>query len=557
MSFDLVIKGARVVDGTGRPSFISDVGITGDTITMVGRISDCEGAQVIDAAGKVVCPGFIEIHTHYDPQICWDRTASPAAEHGVTTVVIGNCGLSLAPIRSGFGARVTQMFNKIEDIDPEFFDAAVPYSWSSFGEYLDFIRHDLGVNVAANVGHSILRHFVMGDDAQKRAATDSEIEKMCDCLEEAVRSGAFGITMSYEHLTDENNQSMASGFADKKERAALARRLVECGRHFIQISMDFTDLEHKLQQYDELADISLESGACMSALALMDLSLDRNQWKVEIDKLDELRDRGAKVYGQTMTRPLDFTFQLDKANSVFYGSRFWGDVMVKPIEERKQLLRDPANWPDLHAGLLEYFAGHDGFGPVRVLHVHCDENRKYLGRTLGEIGEEEGTNSSVAMIQIALRDDLKTLFDFTGEVHGDVNVVCQIMDHPMVQIGGSDAGAHVKQFAGEGDSTYVLGYLVRDLGKFTLERAVQRMSGDLARDLGLSRRGTIMPGNFADLVVFDPEKVNRGDTIMVHDLPGEGERFIRHSSGVEKTIVNGQIFFDRGDYTEARAGRIV
>jgi N-acyl-D-aspartate/D-glutamate deacylase len=333
--------------------------------------------------------------------------------------------------------------------------------------------------------------------------------------------------------------------------------MVECGRHFIQISMDFTNIKHKLEQYDELADISLETGACMSALALMDLSLNRNQWRIELEKLDEIQKRGAKVYGQTMTRPLDYTFQLDKANSVFYGTRVWGDVMVKPIPERKRLLADPALWPDLHAGLLEYYKGHDGHGPVRVAHVYAEENKHYLGRTLGDIGREEGSNSTVAMIKIALRDDLKTLFDFSGEIHGDPNIVSQIMDHPMVQIGGSDAGAHVKQFAGEGDSTYVLGHLVRDLKKFSLERAVQRMSGDLARDLGLTRRGTIMAGNYADLVVFDPATVDRGETVLVRDLPGGGERFVRPSIGVEHTIVNGQMFFDKGRYTNLRAGQIV
>jgi N-acyl-D-amino-acid deacylase len=470
---------------------------------------------------------------------------------------MGNCGLSLAPVQPGFGPRVTRMFNKIEDIDPEFFDAAVPYTWTSFGEYLDFIRHDLGVNVGANVGHSILRHFVMGDDAQKRPANDAEIAKMCDCLGEAIEAGAFGITMSYEHLTDENNRPMASAYSDVKERTALARRMVECGRHFIQISMDFTNLEHKLEQYDELADISLETGACMSALALMDLSVNRNQWKIELEKLDQLQQRGAKVYGQTMVRPIDYTFQLDKANTVFYLSRLWGDIMIKPIDERKRLLSDRGIWPDLHAALVEYFKGIDGHARVKPIRVYAEANKQYLDRTLKEIGDAEGVSSTEIMLRIALRDDLKTLFDFSGEVHGNVDVVSQIMDHPMVQIGGSDAGAHVKQFAGEGDSTYVLGYLVRDLRKFSLERAVQRMSGDLARDCGMARRGTIMPGNYADLAIFDPLTVNRGETILVHDLPGNGERFIRHSTGVDKTIVNGQIVFDNGSYTNVRPGRVV
>jgi N-acyl-D-aspartate/D-glutamate deacylase len=231
--------------------------------------------------------------------------------------------------------------------------------------------------------------------------------------------------------------------------------------------------------------------------------------------------------------------------------------MVKPIDERKKLLSDRSIWPDLHAALIEYFKGVDGYGPVRPVRVYAEENKQYLHRTLKEIGDAEGISSTEVMLRLALRDDLKTLFDFSGEVHGNPDVVSQIMDHPMIQIGGSDSGAHVKQFSGAGDSTYVLGYLVRDLGKFTLERAIQRMSGDLARDLGMSRRGTIMTGNFADLVVFDPATVNRGESLLVHDLPGNGERFIRHSTGIETTIVNGEIFFNRGTYTNVRAGRVV
>jgi N-acyl-D-aspartate/D-glutamate deacylase len=558
MTYDLVIRNGRIVDGTGRPSFIGDVAVKGDRIALVGRVSDLNGAEVIDAEGRVVSPGFIEIHTHYDPQLCWDRRATPAGEHGVTTVIMGNCGLSLAPIRPGFGPRVTRMFNKIEDIDVSFFDAAVPYSWTSFPEYLDYIRDGLGVNVAPVVGHSILRHFVMGEAAQERAASGAEVEEMCALLREAIAAGAFGLSMSYEHLTDEYNRPMASAFADVAERIALARTVVECGRLYVQANLNATDFATKLKEYEELGQVALESGACCSALALLDAPYQApKQYELELDKLAELNARGARIYGQTMVRPLDVSFRLTKALSLFYMAPIWADIMLKPVAERIRLLSDRSIWPDLSASVLNYLSGTDFVGRFRVKDVKTAQNRHYLGRSLAEIGEAEGTTSICAMLGIAVADDLETLFDCPGIMHGDVDVVAMLLDHPLIQVGGSDAGAHVAQFAGEGDATFLLRHFVRDHGKLTLERAIQRITSDAARDFGIARRGAILPGNYADLVVFDPATVDRSAEILVRDLPGGGERYIRSAIGIEKVFVNGRLFVDGGQYTLERAGTVV
>jgi N-acyl-D-aspartate/D-glutamate deacylase len=557
MAYDLVIRNGRIVDGAGRPSFLGDIGVEGDVITAIGRIEDCGAAQVIDADSMAVAPGFIEIHTHYDPQLCWDRTASPAAEHGVTSVIMGNCGLSLAPVRPGFGARITKMFNKIEDIDTRFFDSAVPYSWDAFGEYLDFLRSGLGVNVASVVGHSMLRHYVMGEAAQERAATDAEIAEMCSVLGDAVAAGAFGLSMSYKHLTDENNRPMASGFADIRERIALARTLVEGGRLYVQATVDSADLETKLQQFEELGQVARESGASCSALAVMQQPHIPGGYQRELAKLAEIRTTGARLFGQTMTRPLDFSFRLTGANALLYLVPLWSEIMVEPLPTRKARLSDRSLWPALHEQMQAYAPGHDLLGLFTVKLATAAENERYRGRSLAEIAQGEATTSTEAMLRIAIADDFETLFDMTGSVHGDVDAVASILDHPLIQMGGSDAGAHVAQFAGEGDTTYLLQRFVRELGKFSLERAVQRMTGDLARDFGIARRGTLQVGNFADIVVFDPQTVARGPELVMSDLPGGGQRFVRRATGVDKVIVNGAVFVDRGTYTDARAGRVI
>ena len=225
---DLCIRNARIVDGTGSPAFAGDVGIAGDRIAAVGRV-EAGDARVIDARGLVLAPGFIDIHTHYDPQICWDRLATPSLEHGVTTVVMGNCSLTLAPVRPGQSGKLVAMFSRIEDIKEPTFAAGVPFSWESFGGYLDHIRPGLGPNIGALVGHSALRWYVMGPASQERVATDAEIAEMARLLEEAMAAGAIGLSTSYVDI-DENMKPVPSRFADMREKIALCQAMAKSSR---------------------------------------------------------------------------------------------------------------------------------------------------------------------------------------------------------------------------------------------------------------------------------------------------------------------------------------
>ena len=246
-----------------------------------------------------------------------------------------------------------------------------------------------------------------------------------------------------------------------------------------------------------------------------------------------------------MTRPLDFSFRLSKANALLYLVPLWSEIMVQPSEQRKKTLSDRSLWPKLDEALRNYVPGQDIIGFFRVKIASAADNQQYIGRSLAEIGKNEGISSCEAMLRIALADDFETLFDMTGKVHGNDDIVAEILDHPLIQMGGSDAGAHMLQ------------HFVRDLGKFSLERAVQRMTSDIATDFGIPDRGSIRPGYFADLVIFDPDTVERGPEILIRDLPGDGERFIRRAKGIDKVFVNGRLFVDQGRYTEARAGRTV
>lgn len=553
MTATLVIRNGLIVDGNGGAPFPGDVAFDGDRIIAVGEYAGT-AAQEIDAEGHVVAPGFIDIHTHYDPQICWDRLATPSLEHGVTTVIMGNCSLSLAPVRPGASRKLTKMFEKIEDLRQATFDAGVSFDWESFPEYLDYIRSGLGINVAALVGHSALRYYVMGADSQERAATDAEIEAMCGLLEEAMAAGAIGLSTSYID-TDEDGKPVPSRFADMREKLALCKAMAKSGRGVLQSIPYVIDIEQQLANIEEMGDLSLASGVVCSIAPITYTPLHPENWKRSLAKLEEQRDRGAKVYGQSMPRSFDINIRLSENSFLLFGVPSWNALMMQPIPERLAGFGDPAARPVLVAeatrkiGVL--------LKAVIIGEVFSEATEKYRGRALAEVAETEGKSIVDAMLDIALIDQLQTEFQVCGAIHADPEIVGQILDHPLIHIGGSDAGAHVSQFCGAGDTCELIDLFVRKQGTMSLERAVHRMTGEPARDWGLVDRGTLTVGSAADAVVFDPDTIARGSESFVADLPGGGKRYVRHAEGVHKVIVNGAVVLDRGEYTDARPGLIV
>jgi N-acyl-D-amino-acid deacylase len=549
----LAIRNAQIVDGTGAPSFKGDVAVDGNKILAVGKFEGI-AAREIEAHGHVVSPGFIDVHTHYDPQLCWDRLATPSLEHGVTTVVVGNCSLSLAPVHAGASRKLIKMFGKIEDIKEPTFDAGVPFSWHSFGEYLDFIRPGLGINVGAMLGHSALRYYVMGAESQERVATDAEIAQMSALMEEAMTEGAIGMSTSYVDI-DENGRPVPSRLADMREKTALCKAMAKSGRGALQTVPYFIDPEQQLKNIEELGDLSLASGIFCTIAPIVYSPAAPDNWKRNLDKLEEQCARGAKVFGQSMPRSFNINVRLSETSFLLYGVPSWNALMQLPIDERIVAFADPAARPNLVADAERRFTAL--FRAAVVGEVYSPKNQQYHGRRITEIAEAEGKSIPAAMLDIAVTDDLRTEFQINNAIHADPEIVAQILDHPRIHIGASDSGAHVSQFCGAGDTTDLFERYVRKFGKFSLERAVHRITAEPADAWGMKNRGRIKVGAAADLVMFDAGTIARGEEVFVSDFPGEARRYIRHARGIERVIVNGQVVREADAYTTARGGTIV
>ena len=526
MSADIVIRGGTVFDGSGAPGRTADVAISGGVIREVGP--KLVGKRELDASGCAVAPGFIDIHTHYDAQVFWDPALRPSSSHGVTTVVAGNCGFTIAPTRPEHHDVIVHTLENVEDMDPATLTAGICWEFETFPEYLELVRRrGTLLNFTAYIGHSALRLYVMGDAAYERAATAEEIERMCALVGEALDVGAAGFSTSFSFAhRGVDGKPVPSRFAERDEVEALFSTVGRVGKGVVLATpgeqcgyRDFYELQRRIGRPVTWPLFAAPEGRHLPQLRLHEESLSRD----------------ARVWPQVTPRPLTMQFTLADAYNLNV-SQVFGELLKVSRWVRMAAYRDPA-WRARALADLEQAPMKPRWETFAV-----SESQRFpelVGRRVSELARERGLSPLDVMCEIAVAEDLATRFR-AYIANDDIEAVGDLLTHDRVALGLSDAGAHVDQLCDAPLFTDLLAHWVRERRLLSLERAVRKMSGEPADLFGFVRRGYLREGYFADVCVFDPETVGPGPMRRVRDFPADAERLTAEEpSGVRHVLVNG------------------
>jgi N-acyl-D-amino-acid deacylase len=556
MSYDLLIKNGTVVDGTGSPRRVADVAVKGDSIAEIGKIPD-DAARTIDADGLIVAPGFVDPHTHYDAQICWDPQITSSSWHGVTSVVMGNCGVGLAPCRPQAHDIAALDLVNVEAIPYEVLKLGITWDWESFPDYLEAARRrGSSINLGFLAPLTPFRHYVMGEESMERPATAQETEKIALLLREAVAAGALGFshTTGIQHV-GYKGRPLACRLADRPELGAYAHVLRNLGKGVIEITLtqNFGHIQdHELDLLKFLLD---ESGRRVTWLAIFDLEDKPTASAETLQRSEGLIARGA--IPQMTCRPLIAEIEF-KSGMAFSLMRAWQPAVGQPPEKLKQLYADPefrsAVVAEMSRGVLRR-----NWKRVEVCEVGKPELQSLVGKAVAQIARDRGREGQEfeTMLDLAIEDDLNISFAQSVFNTNEARLA-QLINDPRPMIGLSDAGAHVSLLCDAGYCTYLLGHWVRELNAITLEYAVKRITSEPADFFGLKGRGRLRVGNNADIAIFDPDTVGsarRGT--LTSDLPGGGKRLVMPATGVIHTIVNGVPIYENGRYTGATPGWVL
>jgi len=548
---DLIIRNGTIVDGTGLPGFVGDVGIKDGRIVALGRVHE-GAAEEMDASGKVVAPGFIDPHTHFDAQLLWDGAARPAIEHGVTTIVPGNCSLSLAPLKAEHRMKLVGMFNQIEEMPIKAFEEGVEWNWETFDEFISRIGKDLTINVAPLVGHSCLRLWVMGDACMHRTASEEEIAEMQDLLAQCLEAGAIGMSTSFVDM-DETLQPVPSRYADQVELNALCEVLSTHNR-ILQLVHEFFDIDLTIARIDQLAEISLKHKITTTLSPLFVASEEDNVSRV-MDRLEEQTARGARVWIQVQTRPIDLSFCFAVPSLLFIRLPSW--YAIKRFGTKESIMAAFQD-PDQRRALVEEAQRMGSLWDSLVLRqVSTDANQQYVGRTLAEIAAMRGTTSLDVMIDLSLEEELEAHFLAANMGHIDDAKVGELLANPLVHLGASDGGAHILSFSTYGDTGYLFSNFVRKTGALTLETAVKKITLDTATIWGMKDRGALRDGYIADVTIFDEEEIDRGEEYFKGDVPGDGFRYVRDARGISAVVIGGEVAYQDGEYRNSHKGAFI
>ena len=559
MAYDVLIKGGRIYDGSGLPSYLGDVAVQDGRIVETGRING-SAKRVIQAAGLAVSPGFIDFHTHLDAQLLWDPLATSSCFHGVTTVIPGNCALALAPCKQQDREKILRTFERVEAISLPALKAGVEWSWTTFPEYLNRLRGNLGVNVAALMGHCALRQFVMGEAATERAATPAEIHQMKEILKAGVRAGAIGFSTNQNpvHMFADGTP-IPSRLATDEEIIELACALGEINRGAVQISRGSLGVSVPMRETVQLFErIAGQSGRPVIWQSIAHRWDRPNEWRDLLDLAKESLDRGVQSYPLCNARLFNNRLTLKNAQ-VFDDLPTWKTILFLPFDERIKAFRDLEARRKLRYEAVEEKKSSRfsrRWDLVYMIKAATLANKHLEKKSVAEIAKIRGQDVIDAFLDLSLEEGLDTEFQ-TSSTNGDEQAVAEIIRSPFVLVGQSDAGAHLIYDAGFGYATRLLGYWIREKNIMSLEEGVRKLTFMVASIFGLPDRGLLRPGMAADLVVFDPATVRECEPEMVQDLPGNEKRLIQKAIGIETTIVNGQVLVQQGEHTGALPGMVL
>jgi N-acyl-D-aspartate/D-glutamate deacylase len=557
MAYDLLIKNGRIVDGSGMPSFRGDVAVQNGKIVEIGKLRG-SATRTIDANGLVVAPGFIDNHCHYDAQVTWDPLCSFSCYHGATTVVIGNCSLSLAPVRPGTQERLAEFLSYVEAISMEVL-RTVEFTWETFPQYMDALDHRLGVNVGTLVGHSAIRHYVMGNECQGRAATADEIQAMRRVVDDSIRGGALGLSVSRNtgHY-DPQGVHIPAIWAKEEEIFALGEVLSELGTGLIQSGGGRNaELDNRL-----MSRLSEATGRQVVYNNLGQSARQPNAWKELMALVDESSAAGIRAYPLCSPNSTTQRFSMRNAQ-VFRGSPTWHPILLASDDEKLRAYSDPAVRQKLHNEVVEWQVdipsanlARNWYDYMWVEEPVLEKNKGLKGKSIRELATAQGKGIIDAFMDLVVEENLDTVF-LQGENNVDKEAMAKILNYPKAIIGLSDGGAHVQFHGGYGYSTRLLGHWVREHGIMSLEQAVRRLTFESASTFGIFDRGLLHPGMAADITIFDPDTVGPLPEDVVHDFPAGGWRIRELAAGIHYTIVNGQVLLENGKHTGALPGHVL
>ena len=561
MGYDLLVKNGTVIDGSGSPGYRADVGVVDGKIAAIGRINE-SAKQTIDADGHIVSPGFVDGHTHMDAQIFWDPIGSCSCYHGVTSVVMGNCGFTLAPCKQEDADMVFRNLERAEDLSRDAMLEGIDWRWETFPEFLDVID-DLpkGINYAGYIGHSALRTYVMGERAFSDAASEDDVRNMQGLVKQAVQAGAIGFSTSrtFNHLTADD-RPVASRIAEWDEVRAIVNAVGETGRGLFEIAGEAPgrNPERIAEYHGRLRDLAVESGVPQT-WGMFSVRAAPDLWRPYFDLLDETAAAGGRMFAQVHSRALSSLLSFE-SNTPFDNREYWSEFRQLPLAEQAAKMRNP----EIKAKLIE-IATREYTGP-RIVgaearppewdYIYPMDDMVYDKPSMAEIARGKGIHPLELMIDMALERDLKMFFR-QPIANEDQAQVLDMMKHPRSVITFSDSGAHVSQIMDSSLQTHLLSYWVREKQAMTLEDAIKQITYNTATMWGLHDRGLLREGMAADLVVFDADNIGAKMPEVVHDLPAGARRLKQTADGILNTVVNGEILLTNNEHSGAVPGRLL